>query len=147
MANRYTIEICPNEPRASVCGMNGESVANDPDIADCRASGDCEPACLHVLSLGVEFRIIARNAAGEYENRLATDAELEATARATGYGYDKGSAAVMNAIRRLDPSEAPEETPHALAWMRLRSCAAAWDGGTRYANAIEAAGFTICNVI
>lgn len=84
MAAHYIIEICPNEPRASICGMNGESVANDPDIADCRASGDCEPACAYVRdSLGVEFRIVARNpASGEYENRLATDSELTATARA-----------------------------------------------------------------
>lgn len=77
------IEICPFEPRATICGMAGESVANDPDIADCRASGDCEPACAHVRdSLGVQFRIVARNDAGAYENRLATDSELEATVRA-----------------------------------------------------------------
>jgi len=84
MTPHYIIEICPAEPRASICGINGESAANDPDIADCRASGDCEPACTYVRdSLGVEFRIVARNpATGEYENRLATDSELTATARA-----------------------------------------------------------------
>jgi hypothetical protein len=85
---QYIIEICPHEPRASVCGMNGESVANDTDIADCRASGDCESACEYVLSLGVEFRIVTRNAAGKYENRLATDTELEATARAIYFDSD-----------------------------------------------------------
>ena len=75
----YIIEICPFEPRATICGMNGESV----DIADCRASGDCEPACNYVRdSLGVEFRIVARDESGQYVNRLATDAELQATCEA-----------------------------------------------------------------
>lgn len=79
----YIIEICPHEPRATICTMSGESCADDPDIADCRASGDCEPACTYVRDeLGVEFRIIARNAAGQYENRLATDDEIRATTRA-----------------------------------------------------------------
>ena len=81
-AARLIIQICPNEPSAYICGMNGESVAQDPDLADCRASGDVQPACEYVRDrLGVEFRIVARNAQGEYENRLATDSELEATAR------------------------------------------------------------------
>lgn len=89
--SEFIIEICPNEPRASICGMNGESVANDSDITGCRASGDVEPACLHVLNQrGVEFRIIARNAAGEYENRLATDSEISATARAIYFDSDSG---------------------------------------------------------
>jgi hypothetical protein len=85
---KYIIEICPNEPRASICGMNGESVANDSDVADCRASGDCQPACEYVLSLGVEFRIVARDENGQYVNRLATDGELEATARAIYFDSD-----------------------------------------------------------
>lgn len=81
------IEICPREPRASACLMNGESYWSDQDVAndmrDCNASGDCQPACEYVRDvLGVEFRIIARNAAGEYENRLATAEEKEATCRA-----------------------------------------------------------------
>ena len=85
----YIIEICPFEPYADICDMNGESVANDPDIADCRASGDCEPACTYVRdSLGVEFRIVARNSAGKYENRLATDSELQATAEAIYFDFD-----------------------------------------------------------
>ena len=85
----FIIEICPHEPRASICDMNGESVANDSDIAGCRASGDVEEACLYVLNQrGVEFRIIARNAAGKYENRLATDSEISATARAIYFDSD-----------------------------------------------------------
>ena len=78
---RYIVEICPIEPRASICGMNGESVDSHQEIADCRASGDCQPACEYVLSLGVQFRIVARDDSGKYVNRLATDSEIEATAR------------------------------------------------------------------
>lgn len=81
------IEICPHEPRASACLMNGAEISTDPDIAqdfaDCRASGDCEPACQYVRdAIGCEFRIVARNASGEYENRLATDDEIRATCEA-----------------------------------------------------------------
>lgn len=70
-----------------------------------------------------------------------------ATARATGYGYDKATQAVMDAIGRLDASEPPSDSINALAWMRIRSCAQSWQGGTRYATALEQAGFTVCNVI
>jgi hypothetical protein len=70
-----------------------------------------------------------------------------ATARATGYGYDKGSAAVMEAIRKLPDAPDPADTLASEAQWRLRLVADGWDGGTRYANVIEAAGFTICNVI
>lgn len=81
---RFIIEICPNEPRADIFGMNGESVADNEDIADCRAGGDVQPACEYVRdTLGVEFRIVARKyGVGDWENRLATDSEIEATARA-----------------------------------------------------------------
>lgn len=79
----YIIEVCPHEPRASIMNMQGGDASSDPDVADCRASGDCEPACNYVRDqLGVEFRIVARNAFGKYENRLATDAELQATCEA-----------------------------------------------------------------
>jgi len=81
------IEICPKEPRASACLINGESVATDSYVAemlaDCRRSGDAQRPCEYVLDdVGVEFRIVARNASGEYENRLATDEEKAATCRA-----------------------------------------------------------------
>lgn len=80
---QFIIEICPHEPRATVCGMEGESVAVNQDLADCRASGDCQPACEYVRdALGVEFRIVARDESGAYVNRLATPEEMEATARA-----------------------------------------------------------------
>ena len=73
------IEICPNEPRADFVDVSGYT----RDIADCTASGDCEPACAYVRDhIGVQFRTIAKNDRGEYENRLATDSEIERTARA-----------------------------------------------------------------
>ena len=74
------IEICPREPRASFCDVP-EDLA--PDILDCTAPGDATEACEYVRRrLRPEFRIVARNAAGEYENRLATDDEILETARA-----------------------------------------------------------------
>jgi hypothetical protein len=87
MKPRLIIEICPHEPRAMAYLVNGLETSTDPDIsrdlADCRASGDCEQACLYVLDhVGVEFRIVARNRKGKYENRLATAAEKEQTCRA-----------------------------------------------------------------
>jgi hypothetical protein len=90
---RLIIEICPREPRASACLMNGESVSADADVArdmaDCTRSGDCEQPCLYVLDhVGVEFRIVAKNAAGEYENRLATPEEKADTARAIYFDSD-----------------------------------------------------------
>lgn len=87
------IEICPREPRTSLCLANGLELSTDPDtaehVADCTRSGDCEPACLYVLdAVGVEFRIIARNDRGEYENRIATAEEKAATARAIYFDSD-----------------------------------------------------------
>lgn len=84
---RLIIEICPAEPCASACLMDGREVSEDSAVADaladCRASGDCQPACEYVRdTLGVDFRIVARNAAGEYENRAATAEEKQATAEA-----------------------------------------------------------------
>ncbi len=81
------IEICPVEPRTSACLMNGDEVSSDPEVAqhlaDCNASGDCEDACLYVVRhVGVEFRIVARDASGASVNRLATPEEKEATCRA-----------------------------------------------------------------
>ena len=86
MSNPLIIEICPHEGRASMCLANGESVvgyAHWSDIDDCASSGDCEDACAYVRDhIGVDFRIVARNAAGDYENRLSTPEEMTATARA-----------------------------------------------------------------
>lgn len=86
---QYIIEISPLEPRASIMDMDGNDVCNDPDIADCRASGDCQPACEYVRDVcGVEFRIVARDANGAYENRLATDDEMQATCEAIYFDSD-----------------------------------------------------------
>lgn len=84
---RIIIELCPDEPRTSACLVNGAEISTDEtlsqDMADCRASGDVQEACEYVRDqVGVDWRIIARNADGAYENRAATDAEMEATARA-----------------------------------------------------------------
>jgi hypothetical protein len=58
-------------------------------LADCARSGDCEEACRFVVNhVGVEFRIVALNAAGEYENRLATADEKAATCRAIYFDSD-----------------------------------------------------------
>ena len=73
------IEICPAEPRATFCDVPEDLTQ---DILDCVAPGDCEPACAYVRDrLDPEFRIVARNAAGEYKNRMATDDEMAETAR------------------------------------------------------------------
>ncbi len=90
---RLIIEICPAEPRTSPCLMDGSEVSADPEVseslADCNRSGDCEPACEYVLRhVGVEFRIVARDAAGLYQNRLATPEEKTATARAIYFDSD-----------------------------------------------------------
>ena len=77
--NDLEIEICPEEPRADFVDVSGYI----EEITDCTASGDCEPACAYVSDhIGVQFWIIAKNDRGEYESRIATDMEIERTARA-----------------------------------------------------------------
>lgn len=68
-----------------------------------------------------------------------------ASARATGYGYDKASAAVMSALGRIPAEQMDSETARLVSL--VYEVARQWDGGTRYANALEQAGFTVCNVI
>lgn len=68
------------------CLPDGRAVSEDSEVAealaDCSTSGDCEDACRYVLDhIGVEFRTVALNAAGDYENRLATDEEKAETCR------------------------------------------------------------------
>lgn len=86
MKPNLIIEICPHEPRASLCTIDGKSVMQSEwgdDITDCTRSGDVQPACEYVLDqIGVEFRIVARNASGEHETRRATDDELRAACKA-----------------------------------------------------------------
>ncbi len=79
---KYIIEVCPKEPSARICGPRGGSVSRHIDVLDCTRSGDCEDPCRYLLSLGVDFRIVARNDKGEYENRKATDQEITDTAKA-----------------------------------------------------------------
>lgn len=80
------IEICPREPRASMCTASGASVLKSRHLGhvlDCTGSGDAQPACEYVRDvIGVDFRIVARDAAGNYKNRKATAAEKAETCRA-----------------------------------------------------------------
>ena len=88
MTHRLEIQICPREPSTSPYLMpGGLSVSTDStitaDLLDCTGSGDAEQACKYVLSAhNPRFVIVARNAAGEYENRDATEQEIEQTCRA-----------------------------------------------------------------
>jgi hypothetical protein len=88
------IEICPREPRASFCDVP-EDIA--PDILDCTRSGDAAEACEYVRGQWrPRFRIVARNATGEYENRRATDAEKAETARAIYFDSDTDFDDIVN---------------------------------------------------
>jgi hypothetical protein len=86
------VEICPVSGDASLCTQSGESVEGtsfESDIRDCNASGDAEPALQYVLdNIGVEFRIVARDANGKYENRLATSDEKQATCESIYFDSD-----------------------------------------------------------
>lgn len=84
-APRIIIEL--GHECTSVCLLDGSEATTDAEVHDalfdCTRSGDCQDACEYVLdNIGVEWRIVAKNAAGEYENRLATAEEKEAVARA-----------------------------------------------------------------
>lgn len=70
-----------------------------------------------------------------------------ASARATGYGYDKASAAVMSAILALPDAPDKADSLASDAHRKLVVAADYWNGGTRYATALENVGFTVCNVI
>ena len=85
---KLIIEICPTEGRASACTQDGGEIKGsefEQDMLDCVSPGDCSEACKYVLNpkaIGVDFHIVARNDAGEYENREATAEEKEATCSA-----------------------------------------------------------------
>ena len=69
------------------------------------------------------------------------------TARATGYGYDKATQAVMSAILAMpdapDPADSLASDAHKALWLVAEN----WDGGTRYQTALENSGFTLATVI
>jgi hypothetical protein len=68
-----------------------------PDILDCNGPVDAAEACQYVRGRWrPQFRIVARNAAGEYENRLATDAEKAETARAIYFDSDTDFDDIVN---------------------------------------------------
>lgn len=71
-----------------------------------------------------------------------------ASGRATGYGYDKATAAVDAAVAKLRLVKAPEHDVEAQAALAaLLSAFNTRDDGTRYTSRLEAAGFTLANVI
>ena len=84
MTKPLIIEI--DAENATMCLANGETVVGSEhwlDIKGCSASGDVEDACRYVLeSIGIDFRIVAKDADGNYENRTATAAEKQATCEA-----------------------------------------------------------------
>lgn len=67
------------------CSNDGASLLAteyESDLMDCNAGGDVEPACLYVLdTFKIDWRIVARNASGDYENRIATHEEKAKCAR------------------------------------------------------------------
>ena len=83
-----TIEICPQEPRASVVIWVKES--HEEPLLDCTGPGDAQPACEYVRDqIGVVFNIVARNDFnGLYENRYATRQEIRDTCGAIYFDSD-----------------------------------------------------------
>jgi hypothetical protein len=71
-----------------------------------------------------------------------------ASGRATGYGYDKASAAVEAAVAKLRLDKANERDDEGRAALAaLLSAFSTRDDGARYTSRLEAAGFTLANVI
>lgn len=77
----FIIEVS-TQGEITTCTQNGESLIGSEfyqDMMDCTGSGDAEPACSFVRDhLKPEFRIVAKNADGGYENRLAIPEEKAA---------------------------------------------------------------------
>jgi len=74
------ISLCGS---VSVCKMDGSEIDGDllNDLADCNASGDCEPACRYVLDqYKPEFRIV-RKVGDKYENVIASAKEKKAVCK------------------------------------------------------------------
>lgn len=83
--NSFIIELCTSG-EVYACTIDGQSVKTDDDImealADCCSSGDVEQPCEYVRDQHKpEFRIVALDASGKYENRLATHEEKAAVCR------------------------------------------------------------------
>lgn len=99
----FIIEISGEE--CTACTMDGQSLVGsefEQDLIDCTGPGDAERACAYVLDqLKPEFRIVAKNAAGDYENRLATDDEMADCARAIYFESDTDFSDRYNAATYL----------------------------------------------
>lgn len=76
----FIIEIS-TEGETLACGYDGESLGGsefEGDLLDCVKPGDCEHACGYVRDiLKPEFRIVAKDSKGEYQNRIATADEKQ----------------------------------------------------------------------
>jgi hypothetical protein len=93
MINNLVLQIFAGDIAWSCISLlNGESVRGseyESDLRDCIKTGDCQQACEYVLDhIGVTFCIVAKDNAGKYENRLATDSEMKATCEAIYFESD-----------------------------------------------------------
>jgi len=72
-----------------------------------------------------------------------------AKGRATGYGYDKTTAAIADAVRHLILASvsAGDTQAHDAMTRVLSAFADGGAGGERWDTRLRAAGFTVCNVI
>ena len=92
------IEICPFEGLATLSDAPCETSQEFQDIKDCTASGDVESACQYILDCyAPKFHIVAKNSQGKYENRIATDREISATARQIYFDSDTDFDDIENA--------------------------------------------------
>lgn len=70
-----------------------------------------------------------------------------ATYRATGYGYDKASAAVWGAVDRLTDWPPLDDSGAYDAFYRLHQVAQSRNSGASWRSELEKAGFTLARVI
>lgn len=90
-------------------------------------------------------RIVIKHGAAATAYVQIWGAEM-ACGRATGYGYDKQSAAVIDAVRRLPESTASDATWRTAA-EKIKAAFADGRDGERWTRRLEAVGFAVCNVI
>ena len=86
---KFIVEICPFEGRASACWPNGTRIRQTSqlgeDLADCCKSGDCQDACEYVIAAyAIEWSIVRKvgetpQGVWQYERGVATGEELQKT--------------------------------------------------------------------
>lgn len=87
------IEICPYEPRTSLCDVVERDSALADDLLDCTGSGDAEPACKYVLDTWEPIFWTWDSKAREH--RLALPSEIQATCEAIYFEHEPGEFADM----------------------------------------------------